>query len=272
MRLSRTIAFTLVLGLAAAGFADAQAPRRKKILAIGAAKGWQHDATSHALATLEQIGQETGLWDTYIRTDTQLITKKKLPMNAKNLSYFDAIAFYTTAEIDLDEEQKAALLSFVRDEGKGFIGMHTATDTLYKWPEYGEMVGGYFDLHPWNTFMAPIVVEDRSNPITAHFPKTFTIRDEIYQMKNWSRDKVRVLMSLDASKLDLKNKNVHRTDNDFAVTWIKDYGKGRVFYTTLGHLEEVYDRPDIRKMFLEAVRWTLGMTKADTTPLPKPAS
>ena len=70
---------------------------------------------------------------------------------------------------DMDESQKADLLSFVRDDGKGFVGVHSAPDTFYKWPEYGEMVGGYFDGHPWNTFKAPILIEDPRTPMTAHF-------------------------------------------------------------------------------------------------------
>src|SRR5581483_2517934 len=125
-----------------------QATRRKKLLAIGEVKGYQHDSVSHALATLEKLGRQTELWDTYIRTDSQLITKKKLEANAKNLDYFDAVFFYTTGELDLDAEQKASLLSFVRDDGKGFLGAHSATDAFYQWPEYGDLIGAYFDQHP----------------------------------------------------------------------------------------------------------------------------
>jgi len=260
---------TIVCCLAGAGFAQGQEPQRKRLLIIGESKGFQHDSISHAMATLERLGKENG-WDTYVRTDCQLVTKKKLQANAKNLDYFDAVAFFTTGELDMDDSQKADLLAFVRDDGKGFIGMHTAGDTFYKWPEYGEMLGGYFNAHPWNTFMAPVVVEDPTNPMVSKFPPTFMIRDEIYQYKDWSRDKVRVLLSLDASKLDLNNKNVHRTDQDFAVAWIKKYGKGRVFATTLGHVEESYDRPDVQNMFVEAVKWTMGITpEGDLTPIAK---
>jgi len=245
-------------------------PRRKKLLAIGQVKGFQHDATSHGLATIWKLGQESGLWDTYIRTDTQLLTKKKLPGNAKTLPFFDAVLFYTTGELEMDEEQKADLLSFIKDDGKGFIGVHSAIDTFYKWPEYGEMVGGYFDLHPWNQFQAPIVVEDPNNPIVKHFPPAFSVMDEIYQVKDYSRDRVRVLLSMDASKLDLERKGVKRTDRDFAIAWIRKYGNGRVFYSTLGHREDSWDRPDVQKMWLEAVKWAMGMTEADAMPRPKP--
>ena len=159
--------------------------------------------------------------------------------------------FYTTGELPLDDEQKASLLSFVRTDGKGFIGVHSAADTLYKWPEYGDMIGGWFDQHPWKTFRRADHCRGRGHPATAHLPKEMVILDEIYQFKNYSRDKVRVLMRLDEKKLDLKNKNVHRTDRDFAVTWVKNYGKGRVFYSTLGHREEVLrharDQEDVHR-------------------------
>jgi type 1 glutamine amidotransferase len=257
-------------GLAMLTHLPAQAPQRKKLLAIGEVKGFQHDSVSHGLATIERLGRETGLWDTYIRTDTQLLTKKKLEGNAKNLNYFDAVLFYTTGELDMDDSQKADLLSFVRDDGKGFLGAHSAIDTFYKWPEYGEMVGGYFDQHPWGQFQAPVIVEDRGFPGMKAFPPTFIILDEIYQVKDYSRDRVRVLMRLDPKQLDLTNKNVHRKDGDFAVTWVKSYGKGRVFYSTFGHRDEVWDRPDIQKMWIEAIRWSMGLIPGDTTPRPKP--
>jgi len=265
-RTVNALALALILLLPAYG-----QPKKKKLLAIGAVKGFQHDATSHGLATIWKIGQESGIFDTYIRTDTQLLTKKKLEGNAKTLDYFDAVLFYTTGELEMDASQKADLLSFVRDDGKGFIGVHSAIDTFYKWPEYGEMIGAYFDLHPWNQFEAPIVVEDQANPIVKHFPKEFTIMDEIYQVKDYSRDRVRVLMSMDPAKLDLKRKGVRRTDGDFAVAWIRNYGKGRVFYSTFGHREDAWDRADVRTMWLEAIKWSMGLTEADATPRPKPA-
>lgn len=254
------------------GLMDAQPPaqaqaRKKKVLAIGQTKGFQHDSVSTAMATLWKMGRDTGLWDTYIKTDCQLITKKPLQGNAKNLNYFDAVYFYTTGELDLDDSQKADLLSFVRDDGKGFVGGHSSIDTNYKWPEYGEMVGAYFDQHPWGTFDAPVIVEDRTSPLTKGFPPRFTIHDEIYQPSGiFSREKVHVLMRLDETKLDLKNPRVHRTDGDFAVAWVKTYGKGRVFYTTLGHVEENYDRPDIQNLYREAIKWALRLIETDTAP------
>jgi uncharacterized protein len=243
---------------------------KKKVLAIGQVKGFQHDSTSHALATIERLGRVSGLWETYIRTDTQLLTKEKLTGNAKNLGWFDAVTFYTTGELDLTDQQKADFISFIKEDGKGFIGVHSAADTFYKWPEYGELIGGYFDRHPWNTFDAPIVNEDKESPITKHFPVAFVKKDEIYQFKNYDRAKTRVLMSLDPSKLDMTNQNIKRTDKDFAVAWVHEFGKGRVFYSTLGHTHDAWDDPQIQKMWFEAIKWTLRYTDGvNTTPQPK---
>lgn len=262
----------VLLGIIVATIASPQAsPRRKKkLLAIGAVKGFQHDATTHGLATLWKLGQESGLYDTYIRTDTQLLTKEKLQGNAKNLDYFDAVAFYTTGELELDDKQKADFMSFIKDDGKGFIGIHSAIDTFYKWPEFGEMIGGYFDLHPWNQFEAPVLIEDSSFPAMRHFPKSFVVMDEIYQVKNYSRDKVRVLARLDDTKIDLQKKGVKRQDKDFAVAWAKMYGKGRVFYSTFGHREDAWDRPDVQKMYFEAIKWAMGEGTFDVSPRAKP--
>lgn len=260
-----------LLGLAIAGSAGAQQPKKKKLLFIGQTKGFQHDSVSNAAGTLYKLGQESGVWDTYIKTDCQLVTKKKLGGNAKNLDYFDAVAFYTTGELDMDDSQKADLLSFVKEDGKGFIAIHSGTDTFYKWPEYGDMVGGYFDGHPWNTFDAHLIVEDPAFPGMKYLPKTFVMKDEIYQARNFSREKSRVLLRLDENTVDLTKKGVNRTDKDFAVIWAHNYGKGRVLYNGLGHPEEVWDRPDIQKMWIDQVKWAMGVIPGDATPRPRPA-
>jgi uncharacterized protein len=238
----------------------------KHVLVIGETKGWEHDSISAAMAAVYDMGKESGLWDTMLRTDTELLTKKDFGgRNAKNLNYFDVIVFAsTTGELDMDDQQKKDMMSFIHDDGKGFVGIHAALDTNYKWPEYGEMIGGWFDQHPWMTFNAPIINEAPDFPAVRHFPKSFTKYDEIYQPKEWSRDKVNVLLSLDATKLDYNNPRVHRQDHDFAVAWSKSYGKGRVFYSTLGHTEESWDDPDIKKMYFEAIKWALYMTDGST--------
>jgi uncharacterized protein len=245
---------------------------RKHILVVSQTKGYEHDSIPDGMAAIYNMGHDSGLWDTTLRTDTELITKKDLKMNAKNLNYFDALVFVsTTGELDLDDSQKQDMMSFIKDDGKGFVGVHAALDTNYNWPEYGEMIGGWFDQHPWFTFNAPIINEDPGFPAVRHFPKAFVKYDEIYQPKNWSRDKVNVLLSLDPAKLNYENNpRIHRTDHDFAVAWDKMYGKGRVFYSSLGHTEESWDDPDIRKMYFEAIKWVLGMTEGSTASHPRP--
>jgi uncharacterized protein len=244
----------------------------KHLLVIGETKGFEHDSVPDAMAAIFNMGQESGLWDTTLRTDTELLTKKKLDRNAKNLDYFDAIVFTsTTGELDMDDSQKADMMSFIKEDGKGFVGVHAALDTNYKWPEYGEMIGGWFNEHPWMTFNAPIINEDPNFPAVRHFPHEFVKYDEIYQPKEWSRDKVNVLLSLDPSRLDYSNNpRIHRDDHDFAVAWSKMYGKGRVFYSTLGHTEESWSDPDIKKMYFEAIKWVLGMTDGSTASHPHP--
>jgi len=246
----------------------------KHVLVVGQTKGFEHDSVSAAMAAIYDMGKESGLWDTMIRTDTELLTKKDLKRNTKNLTYFDAVIFAsTTGELDMDDSQKQDFMSFIKEDGKGFVGIHAALDTNYNWPEYGEMIGGWFDQHPWMTFNAPILNEDPDFPAVRHFPKAFVKYDEIYQPKSWSRDKVNVLLSLDSSKLNYENNpRIHRTDHDFPVAWSKMYGKGRVFYSTLGHTEEAWEDPDIKKMYFEAIKWSLGMTEGSTTSHAKPAA
>ena len=246
MKSIRVLSLLLIPFLASAQSTQTPPPK-KHLLVVGEQKGYRHEAVLHAMAAIERLGRESGLFDTTIRTDTEALTKSKLEYNAPNLTNFDAILCYTRGNLELTPAQKADFLSFIHDDGKGFIGVHSATITFTDWPEYGQMIGGYFDEHPWGTFNAPILVEDPSFPGVSPFPHEFTFHDEIYQIKNYPHDDRRVLMRLDPSKLDLTNKNVHRTDRDFAVTWAKTYGKGRVFYSSLGHLPEAWDDPRVQK-------------------------
>jgi type 1 glutamine amidotransferase len=248
--------------------------RLARVLVVSQTKGFEHDSVPNAMATIWEMGHKTGLYEATLRTDTELITKhlsqERKMRNTKDLNYFDALVFAsTTGELDLTDQQKADMMSFIKEDGKGFVGVHAALDTNYTWPEYGEMIGGWFDQHPWMTFEAPIINEEPDFPAVRHFPKEFVKRDEIYQAKAWSRDKVNVLLRLDASKLDLNNPRVHRQDHDFAVAWAKMYGKGRVFYSTLGHTKEAWDDPDIQKMYFEAIKWVLGMTEGSTASHPQ---
>jgi uncharacterized protein len=238
----------------------------KRVLAwADTTTGYQHDSISHALATMERLGRESGAFEMDIRTDSQLITKQPIPppaRNSNNLKDFDAVFFYGTGD-NLNGQQKKDLLSFVHDDGKGFIGAHTGDDAFFDWPEFAEMMGGWFDNHPWGQFDAPVIVEDQSFPAMKPFPARFTIHDEIYEHKNFDRAKVHVLASLDATKLDYSKPNINRKDHDFPVAWAKMYGRGRVFYSTFGHADETWDNPMVQKMYLEAVKWALRLEGGD---------
>jgi type 1 glutamine amidotransferase len=253
---------------------QATAPQRKKLLALGDTRtGFTHDSIGHALATIDRLGHDSGLYDTYIRTDSQWITKQPIPAparNAKNLNDFDAVFLFISGEGDWTDQQKKDFVSFVKDDGKGVVAAHTGNAAFYEWPEFGNMIGGYFDNHPWGVVEAQIIVEDRSFPAMKHFPARFTMRDEMYELRPtpYSRDSVRVLARLDAGTLDLKNPDVHRKDADFPVAMARNYGKGRTFWSTFGHAAETWDNHDVQQMYLEAIKWAMGLTQGDATPRP----
>jgi len=262
----------------AGGRGGGRGPRqRKAVLAWADTRNGlaQHDSVSHALAVIERLGYESGTYDTYIRTDSNIIAKNPLMTTGQaasggpSLSSVDAIFFLGHREVELTDAQKADLLSFVKDDGKGFVAAHTATTAFLQWPEFGEMLGGRYDGHPWNTAYGSVINEDPGFPATKHFPATFNFTDEFYQTENYSRDKLRVLLRLDVSKLP-PNSELHRTDGDFPLAWAKMYGRGRVFYSSVGHAASTWDDPAVYHMYFEALKWALGMTDADVTPRPLP--
>jgi type 1 glutamine amidotransferase len=267
------------------GAQNTRSPIRKHVLAWGDVHaGYQHDSISHAFATIERLGRESGLYDTWFRTDSQTITKHPVLFPAgtgiaanpamegtesflvRNLNFFDAIFFFGVREVGLSSEQKADLMSFIKEDGKGFIGVHSGITAFFSWPEFGEMIGGRFDEHPWNVTDATVVVDDPAFPAMKGFPSPVVMNDEHYQLKDWSRDKIRVLAHLDPAKLDLKARLVHRTDGDFPVAWAHTYGQGRVFYSTLGHADEAWDNPALQQMYFNALRWALKVVDGDATP------
>jgi hypothetical protein len=227
--------------------APAAAPKRK-LLYLNHSAGFKHQTAATSGPIVQEIGEKSGAFAATVTDDCGALT-------AENLKQYDAVLFYTTGELPVSDQQKQALLDFVRS-GKGFAGIHSATDTFCKWPEYGELIGGYFDKHPWHQDVR-VRVEDGKHPATRHLGEAFTIKDEIYQFRNWSRDKVHVLLSLDPASVDLNAKDVHRTDKDFAIAWTRQYGKGRVFYTALGHRAEVWADERYQTHLLNGLRWVM---------------
>jgi len=265
------------------GYQDVYANKKRLLIIADISTGQQtaHMAISHAASVIEQLGRQSGAYVSFIRTDTDLITKGevwgkgdyakggKKQSKGHNLDYYDAVLFYTNGETTLSAAQKQDLLDFIAKDGKGFIGVHTATATAYGWPEYGEMLGGSFDNHPWMITDAKIIVEDPDFPAMKALKTGMTLHDEHYQMlpTPYSRDKVDVLARIDTSSVDLTNPQVHRTDKDFPIAWIKPYGKGRVFYSGLGHTDASWDDPRVQTMFLEAIKWAIN---GGATPKPHP--
>jgi uncharacterized protein len=229
---------------------SAPAARAKhKVLYLTHSAGFKHDVLPLSEQILKQVGERSGAFEVTATQDCSLVSRD-------NLKQYDAVVFYTTGELPISDEQKAAFLDFVKS-GKGFVGIHSATDTFYKWAEYGEMIGGYFDQHPWHQDVT-VKVEDRRHPATRHLDTPFKIKDEIYQFKNFSRDRVHVLLSLDTGSVDLALPAVHRADKDFALAWWRNYGRGRVFYTALGHRAEVWQDERFQQHLLGALRWAVG--------------
>ena len=203
----------------------------------------QHESVGHALAIIERLGYESGMWDTFIRTDSNIVanapkkTDGSPASGGPNLSNVDAIFFMGHREVPLEESQKAELLQFVKD-GKGFVAAHVALTALESWPEFGEMLGGRFDQHPISG-PGTIVNESPNFPATKHFPATFAFNDEFYQPKDLSRDKVEVLLRLDLSNVPA-NPSLH-LNGDYPLAWAKNYGKGRVFFGSFAHAAETWD-------------------------------
>jgi len=262
---------------------DAYAGRKRLLVIADLSTGNQiaHLGASHAIATIERMGRESGAYVAILRTDTDLVTKGEVwgtgeyaaggPRQARmhNLDYFDAVLFYTNGETRLTETQKRDLLAFVGQDGKGFVGVHTAAITAVSWPEYAEMLGGFFDNHPWNVASARIVVERPDSPIMRGFTTGMELVDEHYQLlpQPYDRAKVDVLARLDPASLDLEDPDVHRADADFPVAWIKPYGNGRVFYSYLGHTDAAWDDPRVQALYLEGIRWAIA---GGETPRPHP--
>jgi len=252
-RLLAAFAVLVVLG----STPDACAAEKKKLLVITQSAGFRHgpvtlkEGESLTLVgrTLEEIGEKSGLFE------VEESQKSDAVITAENLRRFDAILFYTTGILPLSDEQKEALLNFVKS-GKGFIGVHSATDTFKQFPGYYEMINGSFAGHPWGAgTMVTITNHEKSHPTVAMFDDEFKFKDEIYQYSNYDPMAVRVLLSLKMAK------NQTKRPYHVPVCWVRDYGKGRLFYTNLGHNKETWVNPKFREHLLQGFRWATGMEK-----------
>ena len=235
-----------------------------------------HDPNAIAAETMKILGKKTGAFEAVISEDPAALLPDALkPFDAilmNNVHQPDPFLPADLKTLPAEEQAKLvkqneaihkAILEFVSG-GKGIAGIHAATAAFQKWPEYGEMMGGYYGGHMAGD--VAIKPEDAASPLVAAFGgKTFRITDEIYFAKEpYSRTKVRVLLGLDLKEMEDPAK---RPDKDYAISWVRDYGKGRVFYCALGHASSTYWNPAVLRHWLAGIQFVIGDLKADTTPV-----
>lgn len=268
----------------------------KKVLVVSTTTGFRHSSIETGEAVIEKLAKDTGEFavefarvnpnadefkGTNGRPDTvklnAAITKVLAEkMSPAALTNYDGIIFCNTTG-DLPLPDREAFVNWVKS-GKGFIGMHAAGDTFHGFPAYIEMIGGEFRTHGPQVSVDAIN-QDSQCEACRHLPANWQVYDEIYQFKNFDRAKVHGLLTLD------KHPN-NKTPGDYPVAWIKEYGQGRVFYTSLGHREDVWDPdwkdrngsrmnpPEVGKAYqqhiLGGIRWALGLVPGDARPQTAP--
>jgi type 1 glutamine amidotransferase len=227
------------------------------------AKGYVHESTPWGAEALRIVGEKSGAFSVTVSEEPSVF-------EAASLSRYDAVCFLNTCYTPFTKDVlKGNLLSFIR-QGKGYVGIHCSAHTFLDWPEFGEMQGAYSTNHPW---IEQVVtrVEEPEHPLMRCFGgSTFAVKDEIYQFGvPYSRSALRVLMSLDTSKTDMKKPDIYRTDGDFGLVWIRHYGKGRVFFSAFGHDRAVFWNTTLLQHYLAGIQFALGDLPADATPRPK---
>ncbi|MES2706705.1 MAG: ThuA domain-containing protein [Verrucomicrobiota bacterium] len=244
--------------------------KKHEILVFTRTTGFRHSSIPVGVETLKRLGDKTGLFHV-----TQ--TEDDSAFEAGSLAKYGAVVMLnTTGEIFLnaakDKERESRLqknlLDFVSG-GKGLIGIHSATDTYHGWREYNDMMGGTFDSHPWGSGTTERIRNlDAKNPVNASFNgEGFTIKDEIYKFRKDTAlpTERRMLLALDPNGTDMTlDKKDQRSL--YPVAWLDTWGKGRVFYCSLGHNDEIYMNPAIVKHYLAGLQFALGELPADATP------
>lgn len=256
----------------------AQPAHPRKLLVFTLTRGYRHGSIPAGIEALARLGEKTGAFTTLHSEDPAMFEPDALQQ-------FDAVCLLNTtgelfADPGLDQltgdqrtaaeqtqrRRQQALLDFVR-RGKGLVGIHSATDTCYDWPDFGQLIGGYFNGHPWHE-QVTLRVQDTDSPITQMFADpTFQIVDEIYQLRDpYSRTRQHLLLALDPAKVNWQRPGIQRTDRDFGVSWIRTEGDGRVFYCSLGHRDEIYANPLVLRHYLAGIQYALGDLPADAQP------
>jgi uncharacterized protein len=210
-----------------------------RVLMVTATFGFRHDSIATAKEVMASLAATSGAF-------TVTATEDLTQLSAANFQNYDVLFFaLTSGELPLSADQKSAMVSFVAD-GKGFMGAHSATDTLYEWPDYGRLVGAYFKEHPW-TETATVIVEDPSHPASTGIGDRFAIQEEFYTFRENPRPQVRVLLRLDAASV--------RASGDYPLAWAQSFGAGRAYYNALGHFPGTWFDQRFQRQLVGAINW-----------------
>ena len=264
--LRRTVLSAAAFALAAA--AVAAEPRSKKVLVFSRIEGFNHKASVAACKEMMAAEAEKGAFAVDFSDDYAAL-------EISNLVKYAALVLNNTTHLKTKDHPSVApsICSYVR-WGGGLCVIHAGADNFYDAPDCAHLVGGRFDGHPWGSGGTwAFKVEDRDSPITAPFKGfadgTFKRGDEIYQQASpfYDRAKLHILVSLDLSDpATAGRQGQKRADKDFAVSWIRRYGNGRVFYTSFAHDRRAWDAEDTRAHIFAGLAYAMGTLKADDTP------
>jgi len=245
--------------------APAEAPaapkKPRKLLVFSRLTGYRHQSVAWGAAALRVIGEKSGAYTAVLSDEPTMFDKDKL-------NEFDAVAFNNNCGNPVqDPQRRKNLLEFVAG-GRGLVGIHCAAHI--DWPELIEVLGGWSVSHPWNAGSTiTLKIEEPGHPLATMFGgPTYRHTDEIFQFDRYSRDRQRVLISIDTERTNMNVPGIFRKDGDFGLVWIRRHGKGRVFYSEFGHQKDVYWRPVILKHYLAGIQYALGDLQADATPNP----
>lgn len=238
-------------GSSASAPTEPQGPR-KRLLIVTTTTGFHHSSIAVAEAVLAHLGNDSGVFvPTFCRTTAEVVQL----LSPSALAMTDGVLFANTTG-NLGIPDLPAFLSWIRT-GHPFVATHSATDTYHDEPEYREMIGGEFETHGNETTVEPRI-EDRSHPSTSALPSPFRVFDEIYEFRRNPRGQVNVLLSLDRHPDD--GHPEAGQPGDFPLAWHRMYGNGRVFYTALGHREDVWNDTRFQQHLLGAIRWAFGLS------------
>jgi type 1 glutamine amidotransferase len=246
----------LLAGAAAAPPLTVRAERpRERVLYFTGSAGYRHEVIPLSWAILTRMGNDSGVFEVNATEDVS-------EFSSENLERYAAVMFYTSGELPMSAAQKLALVDFVRS-GRAFIGVHSATDTFYTWPDYLDLIGGYFNGHPWHQAVT-IEVVDAGDPMVAFLGNSLKLDDEIYQISDFDHRGSHVLLRLAPGSVDLGKPGVHQRFYGWPLAWTRSYGEGRVFYTALGHEASVWQDARFQRLLRNAILWSIRRSPWET--------